>query len=317
MYLTALACNAQINFVPNPDFEQHTQCPQNGEMSYLISWYDPTLVTSDYYNLCASSCSNPMIGCYGIQQPRSGSGFIGLIAYINNGSIAREYVQIQLTEPLLAGVEYCISFYASLGDTCDYAVNNLGCLLSNQAIVAPTPPYANLIQIPPQIVNDGLINPLTSTSGWTKVEGSFVAQGGEQYLTIGNFFDDNQTDTVFTGGANGGGIGMMASYYYVDDVSVNICNYAPPAVILPNIFTPNNDGINDVYFIQSEAVSRYRLDIYNRWGIEIRTLSDQDTLWDGTYNGQFLTDGVYFCRLTYYDLVGKAFTLTGTIQLVR
>lgn len=306
-------CWGQQNLVPNPDFEEIEHCPTPfGEFMLLTHWFIVT-DTPDLYSTCEPFV-NPFGNFYGKQAPLSGETYPGSLVYINNGSNAREYFGVKLQSKLVAGVEYCVSFYVSLADTCDYAINNIGCLFT-QMIPTPTGP-GNVINVSPQILNNGINNPLTSKTEWIKIEGSFVAQGGEEYLTIGNFSDDNSTDTVFIGGSNLG-IGYLASYYWFEDVSVKICNYAPPVVVIPNIFTPNNDGLNDVFYIQAEYVSNYNLDIYNRWGIKLKELSPQDSIWDGTYNTSPVNDGVYFYTINYIDILGETFTNSGFIHLIK
>lgn len=304
---------AQPNLVPNPEFEEIEHCPTLfGEFTFLTHWFIVT-DSPDLYSTC-QPLVNPYGNFYGKQVPLSGETYPGAAVYINNGSNSREYFGVKLQSKLIAGVEYCVSFYVSLADTCDYAINNIGCLFT-QTIPVPTGP-GNIINISPQILNNGISNPLTSKTVWTKIEGSFIAQGGEQYLTIGNFSEDSFTDTVFLGGSNMG-IGYLSSYYWFEDVSVKICNYEPPVVIIPNIFTPNNDGMNDNFYIQTDYVSNYRLDIYNRWGYKLKELSPQDSIWDGTYNSITVNDGVYYYTINYVDLLGETFTSSGFIHLIN
>lgn len=309
-------CFGQPNLVPNPGFENFSSCPLNpGEVIFATPWIGPINASSDYFNICSPNL-NPLANCFGFESPLSGYGFMGLYALISNGSNYREYIQVKLTEALLPNIEYCVMFNVSLSDSSDYAINNLGCLLSMQSINTPTdPPY--LIHIVPQIINNGNFNPLTNKSGWTKIEGSFIAQGGEQYLTIGNFFNDSESDTDFVGGSNFSSCGYGASYYYIEDVSLKLCNYSSPVIEIPNVFTPNNDGINDTYFIHSSNISSYSMNIYNRWGANLTSLTEQDSIWDGTYNGKFVSEGVYFYTINYQDLLGETFSTSGIIQLVR
>lgn len=81
---------------------------------------------------------------------------------------------------------------------------------------------------------------------------------------------------------------------------------------VPNIFTPNNDGINDVLSIQSKTIS-LELDIYNRWGKKIFQSNNVENQWDGTYNGENLSSGVYFYKIS--NSCGA--TEEGYVTLVR
>jgi gliding motility-associated-like protein len=75
-------------------------------------------------------------------------------------------------------------------------------------------------------------------------------------------------------------------------------------VHVPNAFTPDNDGINDVFRVVVEgAVSNYRLDIFDRWGAPVFSTEDPHAHWDGTLAGSVVRDGVYVWRLAYRHVV--------------
>lgn len=87
---------------------------------------------------------------------------------------------------------------------------------------------------------------------------------------------------------------------------------------LPNVFTPNGDGINDVYMIPElvEALS-FNIDIYNRWGMKIFTTSSINQPWDGTAGGGGLVaSGTYFVILNFVNCQGQATELNSTITVV-
>ena len=67
---------------------------------------------------------------------------------------------------------------------------------------------------------------------------------------------------------------------------------------IPNVFTPNNDGENDLFFITSTGLEDYDLLILNRWGNVVFETSDPKESWDGTINGNPCSEGVYFYKLT-------------------
>ena len=62
---------------------------------------------------------------------------------------------------------------------------------------------------------------------------------------------------------------------------------------IPNTFTPNNDKINDIWYVQGTCLGEFNCLIYNRWGEKIRELKDITEGWDGTYRGSSVPDGVY------------------------
>ena len=88
---------------------------------------------------------------------------------------------------------------------------------------------------------------------------------------------------------------------------------------IPNIFTVNNDGINDeflpiVYGIQE---STYELLIYDRWGKLLFSTNNYKKGWDGTYNGQLLTQDVYSYKVSYLTISGDRKDHIGKVTLAQ
>ena len=78
---------------------------------------------------------------------------------------------------------------------------------------------------------------------------------------------------------------------------------------LPNVFTPNNDRLNDFFGYQSNCIPSkyYSLQIFNRWGEQIFESRDYNEKWDGTYKGSLCPTGVYSYLLIvqYKNDLGK------------
>jgi OmpA-OmpF porin, OOP family len=190
----------------NPGLENYITCPGFGQFSsaYINDWSKPSYGSTDYYNT----------NCTGIQPtqqiPFSGNAYFGIIAYNYSGEY-REYATGRLSSPLVAGVPYSVLFYVSLNDGYIQAVNELGAYFS----ATPPGPFANALHIAvtPQIENNAGV--LGSTTAWMQVSGNFIAAGGEQYITIGNFHDDASTTVTQVGN-----IGSYGAYYFVDEVIV-------------------------------------------------------------------------------------------------
>lgn len=81
------------------------------------------------------------------------------------------------------------------------------------------------------------------------------------------------------------------------DYKVN--EYCKGKLFIPNAFTPNNDGKNDVFRPVLFNVSNYELFIFNRWGDLIFQTTDPEEGWDGTFNGNIVQFDVYTYKLTY------------------
>ncbi len=210
---------SQTNLVPNPSFEDTVLCPNNpGQLNYARFWVNPTLASPDYMNTCNRGQLGVPVNYIGVQNARTGNAyaFLGVYCFCGGSSNNyREYIQVPLNTMLLKGELYCIEFYVSLsnGLTAAYALNNIGAYFSGTAVSSTDKdplPYL------PQVVNPSS-NPLTNVGVWTKVSGQFIAQGGEHYLTIGNFNDNATSDTVFIKNTI---TSSKEADYYIDDVSV-------------------------------------------------------------------------------------------------
>ena len=81
---------------------------------------------------------------------------------------------------------------------------------------------------------------------------------------------------------------------------------------IPNIFTPNSDGINDTFIIDKIALQATDIQIINRWGNVVYN-SDNSFQWDGTSNGDELTNGVYF----YLIKTKNNNSISGFVSLIR
>lgn len=89
-------------------------------------------------------------------------------------------------------------------------------------------------------------------------------------------------------------------------------------VDMPDAFTPNGDGINDVLYVLNHSVSElYEYSIYNRWGQRIFTTNNVNVGWDGTANGVEQEIGSYVYVVRGRGLEGKDFELKGNVTLIR
>jgi gliding motility-associated-like protein len=99
------------------------------------------------------------------------------------------------------------------------------------------------------------------------------------------------------------------------DASAESCY--EPHLYLPNIFSPNNDGDNDVFYARGQGIVYFEINIYNRWGQKVFESTDLSNGWDGTLNGQVLDPAVfvYYVRVEFTD--GTIEKRNGNLTLVR
>jgi outer membrane protein OmpA-like peptidoglycan-associated protein len=220
------------NIVFNSSFEQYVECPRkvdaHGILTTVQAWYQPTSGSADYYNVCgARECGIPK-NKLGVQFPHSGNGMCGIYC---SKTDYREYLQTQLKRPLQAGQTYQLTFYVSLSEYSAGAVATIGGLLSvdkpedtgmytlmkkETRAVSSTISQTIATYYTPQVQND-YFHVLSNTVSWTKISGTFVAEGGERYLTIGNFLPAGQSNVTDIETLT---YLLPGAYYYVDDVSL-------------------------------------------------------------------------------------------------
>lgn len=121
---------------------------------------------------------------------------------------------------------------------------------------------------------------------------------------------------------------VQAGGLYIVTVSVGNCKttdstqiYAEdctPIIEMPNVFTPNSDGSNDLFLpIKFEFIIENKIMIFNRWGRLLYESNDVLSGWDGTYNDRDCSDGVYFWILYYTGIKGEKGSLHGTVTLFK
>ena len=222
--LCGLAAKEQVtlspNYVNNPSFEEYYNCPSgSGQLYECKYWWG---LSTDYFNACAApistGCSVPS-NFAGYQSALSGEAYADAVIYTNRFTVLpdrRETIKAKLNDSLIANKRYCTNFYVSLSEISLQSYNSyyvlldsIGLLFTKDSVLdSITAISSNGIKVQNSIFNIDTIN-------WFKISNSFVASGGEQYLTIGNFDDyiywppgkKGQTDV------------------YIDDISVCECSF--------------------------------------------------------------------------------------------
>ena len=209
-----------INLVPNPSFEEYTNCPFSvAQIYYAVPWTAATggmLGSSDFIHSC-STCIDIVDMFNNVQKPKTGNGYAAIILlgpFLEN---YREYLEVMLKYKLIRNRNYCGKFFVNLADFANYATANIGIYFSNFEVIQ-TSLSAPLIYTPVIKNTNGI---LKDKINWMKISGSFIAKGDEQYLVIGNFDSTQNVDYIFVGGTGN-------PRYLIDDVSVCDCEDFKP-----------------------------------------------------------------------------------------
>lgn len=101
-----------------------------------------------------------------------------------------------------------------------------------------------------------------------------------------------------------------------DSITVGSCS---SPLRFPNAFTPNGDGINDIFYPVGIGVMKFSLLIFNRWGEQVFETEDIGRGWDGRVRNSDASDGVYFFTASYemFDQPGETFRQHGSLTLLR
>ena len=319
--MLSLQLLGQQNLVPNPSFEEFSSCPigpcavGSDELEKVLSWYKPNSSTTDYYNQCASQSSgvNVPSNWVGYQNAFDGSAYLGLGTLIPESPESAEYVQCKLLEPLKACHLYSFSMQINLADYSTHATNSFGVRLDSKPIIGDPILEFNGFELPCQICFETFI---TDTSSWVNIAGEYLAKGGEEYMTIGRFIDTslyNNSDIPFVKVDCDSCFSWHDNvYYYLDDVNLNEL-HEQISISMPNVITPNQDGINDYWYPMGICFNDWKCDVLNRWGNTIFSFSENEQGWAGIdLKGSDLNEGTYFYRV--YTLEQE---ITGFIELVR
>lgn len=229
------AAFGQNNLVLNGDFESYSYCPTGFDQIRAADYWFSLDTNAfggipgiaEYYNTCTNDVMPqygiPQNGLYFYQNPSSGNGLAQVLAFFDSTikqpeTYYRDYLQGRLYKKLTAGRSYCVTFYTNLTEISQYAIKELGIYLDDGKIDTAKSIALPQTQYIPQLVNTAGF--LTDTAHWLKIEGSFIANGTEQFITIGNFRDKAHTTfaRVPSNRYNGGGVNY--GWYLIDDVSV-------------------------------------------------------------------------------------------------
>ena len=88
-------------------------------------------------------------------------------------------------------------------------------------------------------------------------------------------------------------------------------------IFVPTIFSPNNDGNNDILCVYGSCISTITFDVFNRWGEKVFETTDPEACWDGTQNNKPLNSGVYVYKVVVLLTDGNEIIQSGNVTLVR
>ncbi len=316
------------NLVPNPSFENMQDCPLEYYNFELVDdWFATTRGTPDIFHACGNNTTGIPDNRWGNQEARTGDAFAGLYTYavFNDTASAREYMSCKLNETLVIGKKYEFKIHFNKPDVFNWASKDINIYFSENS---PETIYGSILgAIPEQpIVSNETTFGLND--GWEELTFIFEADKEYEYLTIGNFKENSETErSQVNNNLSGPGFNGDNAYFYIDDISLEMIedsveedssNAIEPHFFIPNVFSPDNNGINDLFALRhNESVVDYDIIVHDRFG-NIITQVSPGIAWNGKDNlGHTYPSGTYVYQGQIYFLNKEAKRIRGTISLIQ
>ncbi len=172
-----------------------------------------------------------------------------------------------------------------------------------------------------------------SHEAWLQYEIFFIAECNDRFIKIEAGFGDSTNYNYNYVMVDSVSLQPSGIDNYEDTIDCSIIpdsipedtadiSYFPCKIFVPTAFSPNNDGINDIFKIYGDCnVKRFTMHIFNRWGDKIFQTQDQDQGWSGYFRGHLADPGVYLYQVLfeYIDEQGSTrySNLSKTLTLLR
>ena len=273
------------NLVPNPGFDDLIYCPDDVGQIHLASPWVSSGGTPEVYNSCSDNpkLKVPNAGAYfdSYQPARSGDGYAGISVYTTANIKGKELLGVSLKEKLKKNKLYYIRFFVSpdLAPSALYwrytdAIALAFTDTSYYIDIEPNPEFK--VPLVPAIENLGKL--ITDTSGWTKVEGIYIANGTERFVVIGNFRPNSEVLFEQEWDIYGSGV-----YFYVEDVLVMKFDPLPDTVLLcQGDELVLNAGFLDAKYLWNTGDTDSILQINKEGTYSVEVIMDNCTMRDTT-----------------------------------
>lgn len=213
----------QVNLVPNPSFEDTLHCSSDTTVVKPKNWYRPSACGSpDFYYPLQTNANCPAhypqiwgggdyLNSRGFQSPRTGVGYAGF-----GVSMGSELLAVGLTDSLQPGKQYVVNFYVSLAEISISGLDQINVCFMQDSVTDYNSltcwTYLGTLDVD---AGNQSGNVLYDTISWVMVQDTFIAEGGERYMILGNI------DTAATQYYYMDSTMQIGSYYYFDDFDLH------------------------------------------------------------------------------------------------
>jgi hypothetical protein len=270
------------NLVPNPSFEEYLECPYStAELhNQVIDWFS-WQGTPDYFNVCSNELeafAGVPTNSFGNQNPILGDAYSALLNYTHSFVNDREYMACALLESFEVNQSYYVMFYASFYE--GGVLSNYQCAINKLGV--------KFFKDPPQYTPEVWDNPYTpqntadieysemfvDSTNWVLIEGWFEADQAYNWMAIGNFYDDDHTDTLQLGEPN-----KCYAIYFIENVCIaknaSDCDYLKQPADINSVESENtvtfqvfpNPGVDE--FQVNFSIVPEEIEVFNAIGQSI------------------------------------------------
>ena len=206
------------DLISNGSFEERSWCPGDytqSQLKTIVGWNQANAGTPDHFDACSTGGKAGVPdNMFGSQPALDGKAYAGLVLYSQSKPFYREYLQTSLLRTLKKGEWICVEWWVCAADEGRVITDGLGLYFT------PTAPKAvgeGMLTGIPQVSNPDL-HLLSDRWSWTRLSDVFQAEGGEQFVTIGNFIAPQELHVMERNDAPAGASNW--AYVYLDDVRV-------------------------------------------------------------------------------------------------
>jgi gliding motility-associated-like protein len=197
------------------------------------------------------------------------------------------------------------SYSVTVSDGCTSGMASVNVTDYQMNVVAIASPLFGAAPLP--VSFDATATPSASTWSWDFGDG-----GSAGAALVDHVFDTPGIYTVVVTATDPNGCAGF------DTLIVEVVDTIPSQIIVPNVFSPNNDGQNDAFAVISAGLASLNVLIYDRWCKLIATIAKPDGRWNGrTEDGGEASEGTYFYHLLARGSDGRKFEQQGVITLLR
>ncbi|MFY9309802.1 MAG: gliding motility-associated C-terminal domain-containing protein [Bacteroidia bacterium] len=321
----------------------------DGNTFYLISsggtsysWTGPNSFTSNQQNIALTNATTAMSGTYVVTVTDANgcvdTGMTSITVNQTPQAVAVSDVSTCTGEQLVLTA----TGFGTINWYSDAALTNL--VQANSSTFTPPVPTGTITTYYVTATSNGCESPSASatvsnfnvvasgfasdTIGFTPIDVLFTNTSiGVDSLDsfFWNFGDENTANTyhaahTYTEGGDYNVILIVTETTSgcFDTAFIHVVFEPGSELIIPNIFTPNGDGTNDVFTVIGTSIKDLHADIFDRWGIKMYELNGANSGWDGkTRSGALASDGTYYYILRAEAFDNKTYEYHGAFQLQR